>query len=90
MIRVAFVPLKIGICVVVLGLLINARISRAQYGNSQNSAPLSLEQEIRRVEAEIDKILADTLAQVPSLPSDTSSPQPSPRHHRLQPRGCPQ
>jgi cytochrome c peroxidase len=72
MIRVAFVALKIGICLVVLGLLINARISRAQYGPSQNSAPLSLEQEIRRVEAEIDKILADTLAQVPSLPIDTA------------------
>src|SRR6266851_5278763 len=68
MIRVALVALT---CAVLVGLLINARTACAQYGTSQNPAPQSLEQEIKRVEAEIDKILADTMAQLPSIPNDT-------------------
>jgi cytochrome c peroxidase len=72
MIRGAFVAVKLGICVVVLGLFLNARPAYTQYGASQNPAPLSLEEEIRRVEAEIDKIFADTLAQLPSIPRDTA------------------
>jgi cytochrome c peroxidase len=73
MTRIAFVANKIATCaVVVLGLFIIARTACAQYGASQNPAPLSLEQEIKRVEAEIDKILADTLAQLPSIPNDTA------------------
>ena len=73
MTRIAFVAKKIATsAVVVLGLFITARTACAQYGASQNPAPLSLEQEIKRVEAEIDKILADTLAQLPSIPSDTA------------------
>src|SRR6266850_6331845 len=73
MIRVAFAAVKIGTCaVVVLGLFIIARTACAQHDVAQNPAPLSLEQEIKRVEAEIDKILADTLAQLPSIPNDTA------------------
>src|SRR5216684_3606176 len=51
---------------------VSAQQHKQQYGASQNPAPLSLEQEIKRVEAEIDKIFADTLAELPSIPNDTS------------------
>ncbi len=72
MIRGAFVAVKLGICVVVLGLFLNARPAYTQDSASQNPAALSLEQEIKRVEAEIDKIFADTLSQLPSIPRDTA------------------
>src|ERR1700694_3932368 len=65
MIRVAFVA---GTCAFVLGLFFTARHPGARNGAAQGPAPLSLEQEIKRVEAEIDRIFADTLAQLPSLP----------------------
>src|SRR6266850_8169628 len=68
MIRVTFVA---GTCVFVLGLFFTARHSGARNDTSQNPAPPSLEQEIKRVEAEIDKIFADTLAQLPSIPNGT-------------------
>jgi cytochrome c peroxidase len=68
--RVEFV--KIGICAVVFGLFIIARTAYPQYGSSQNPAQPSLEQEIKRVEAEIEGIFADTLAQLPSIPGDTA------------------
>src|SRR5258706_8196615 len=51
---------------------VSAQQQQRQYGVSQNPAPLSLEQEIKRIEAEIDKIFADTLAELPSMPSDTA------------------
>jgi len=72
MIRVPFVLVKAGTCAVVFGLLIFARITGTPNGASQNPASPSLEQEIKRVEAEIDKIFADTLAQLPSLPGDAA------------------
>ncbi len=49
MIRVAFVA---GSCAVVLGLLVISRTAYAQYGTSKNQTPQTLEQEIKRVEAE--------------------------------------
>src|SRR6267142_606686 len=72
MIRVAFVIVTIGTAAVLLGLFIIARTASAQYGPSQNPATPSLEQEIKRVEAEIDKIFVDTLTELPSIPSDTA------------------
>jgi cytochrome c peroxidase len=39
----------------------------------QDPAPAELEKEIKRVEADIDKVFADTLAEVPAIPSDTGS-----------------
>src|SRR5262245_47939811 len=39
----------------------------------QDSAPTSVAKEIQRVEADIDKIFTDTLAELPSIPSDTGS-----------------
>jgi cytochrome c peroxidase len=38
----------------------------------ENAIPLGLEQEIKRVESEIDKIFADTLAQLPTIPAGTA------------------
>src|SRR5882672_3890582 len=51
---------------------VSAQQHQQQYGASQKPAPLSLGQEIKRVEAEIDKIFADTLAELPSIPTDTA------------------
>jgi cytochrome c peroxidase len=73
MIRVALAAVKVGMCAVTLGIFIIAQTAGSQYGASQNPAPQILEQEIKRVEAEIDKIFADTLAQLPSLPNDTAN-----------------
>jgi cytochrome c peroxidase len=70
-IRVAVV-VKLGTCGVVLGLFIIAVTASPQYGALQDATPLSLEQEIKRVEAGIDRIFADTLAQLPSMPGDTA------------------
>src|SRR5713101_1967441 len=71
MIRVGLIAV-IGTCAFVLGLFFIDRNAGAQYGASQSSAPPSLEQEIKRVEAEIDKIFADTLAQLPAIPGGTA------------------
>ena len=62
MIRLTFVA---GTFAGVLGLLIIARAACAH--GVASPVPLTLEQEIKRVEAEIDKIFADTLAQLPSI-----------------------
>src|SRR5260370_39264153 len=72
MTRGASFGLKIGTCAVALGFFVISQTDSAQYGASQNRATVSLEQEIKRVEAEIDKIFADTLAQLPSIPDDTA------------------
>lgn len=69
MIRVGFV---IGTFTVVLGLLIVGRATDSQEVVAQNAVPLTLEQEIKRVEAEIDRIFADTLKQLPSIPAGTA------------------
>src|SRR5712692_2300549 len=71
MIRVGLIAV-IGTCAFVLGLFFIDRNAGAQYGASQSSTPPSLEQEIKRVEAEIDKIFADTLAQLPAIPGGTA------------------
>jgi hypothetical protein len=66
--RIPFVAVKITTCAVVIGLFVTSQIAAAQYGAPKNPAPPTLEQEIRRVEAEIDKIFGDTLSQLPSIP----------------------
>src|SRR5256885_7371681 len=68
-IRVAFVT---GTFAALVGLLIISIAACAPHVVAQNTAPQSLEQEIKRVEAEIDRILADTLKQLPSIPDDTA------------------
>ncbi len=67
MIRLAF---GAGIFAAGLGLLITSITVGAHQGVAQSSAPQTLEQEIKRVEAEIDKIFAGTLAQLSSMPAD--------------------
>jgi cytochrome c peroxidase len=69
MIRVAF---TIGDFMAVLGLLIIARATGAQKAVALSPASLTLEQEIKGVEAEIDKTFADTLAQLPSILAGTA------------------
>ena len=72
MIRVVAVTLKLGTCAIVLGLFITGGTARPQRDPAQNPSPLSLEQEVKRIEAEIDKIFADTMAKLPSVPNDTA------------------
>jgi len=61
---------KAGACAIAVGLLIVSRTASAQNGASHPPAPDGLEQEIKRVEGEIDRIFAETLAQLPSIPLD--------------------
>src|SRR6266511_3582353 len=69
------------ICALMIGLFVISRTASAPNGDPQNLAPVGLpaslpaglEEEIKRVEAEIDKIFADTLAQLPSIPTDFGS-----------------
>ena len=72
MTSVAFVPAKIGTFAAVLGLFIFTRPAWPQNGGAQSAPPPSVEREIKRVEAEINKIFADTLAELPSIPNDTA------------------
>jgi cytochrome c peroxidase len=76
MIRVAIPG---GTFAALLGLLI---VVLAQPGVAQTPARLTLEDEIKRVEAEIDKIFADTVTQLPSIPDN-----PAHRMKRVQTLG---
>src|SRR5258705_471115 len=67
MIRVALVS---GTFTAVLGLLIIAMPAEKRV--AQSPVPPTLEQEIKRVEAEIDSIFAETLTQLPSMPGGTA------------------
>ena len=58
------------ICAFMLGLFVISQSFSSPNGAPQNRAPKSLEEEIKRVEAEIDKIFTDTLALLPSIPGD--------------------
>ena len=69
MIRVAFAAATFA---AMFGLLIISTTVGAQQGAVQSPASLTLEQEIKRVEAQIDRIFADTLAQLPSIPDGTA------------------
>ena len=69
MIRVAFAAATFA---AMFGLLIISRTVGAQRGAVQSPASLTLEREIKRVEAEIDRIFAETLAQLPSVPDGTA------------------
>src|SRR5215467_4940755 len=61
------------ICALMLGLFVISHSFSSPNRATQNPAPARLEEEIKRVEAEIDKIFADTLAQLPSIPYDFGS-----------------
>src|SRR6266542_3487907 len=61
------------ICALMLGLFVISQSFSSPNGSPQNQAPAGLEEEIKRVEAEIDRIFAETLAQLPSIPSDAGS-----------------
>jgi cytochrome c peroxidase len=65
------------ICALLFGLFVISQSFSSPNGPKQNPAPAALpdglEEEIKRVEAEIDKIFADTLAQLPSIPGGAGS-----------------
>ena len=61
------------ICALMLGPFVISQSFSSPNDAPQNPAPAGLEEEIKRVEAEIDKIFADTLAQLPSIPGDAGS-----------------
>ena len=72
MARVTSLVLKTGTSLIVLGLFVISRTASAQYGNPQHPPSVDLQQEIKRVEAEIDRIFADTLRQLPTIPGDAA------------------
>ena len=72
MARVILLALKTGACLIVLGLFVISRTASAQYGDPQHPPSVDLQQEIKRVEAEIDRIFADTLRQLPAIPGDVA------------------
>jgi cytochrome c peroxidase len=53
-------------------LLVIAGIPPAPHEGAQSLSPAALKPEIERVSAEIDKIFADALAEVPSIPGDAA------------------
>src|SRR5258705_3960186 len=59
-------------CALMLGLVLISPTAPAPHGAAQNPVQVRMEEEIKRVEAEIDKIFADTLAQLPSIPGDAA------------------
>jgi cytochrome c peroxidase len=65
--------ISLAACAIALGLAAISQSASAPSGATQSHAPAGLEEEIKRVEAEIDRIFADTLAQLPSIPGDAGS-----------------
>ena len=61
------------ICALMLALFVISQSFSSPNGAPWNPAPAGLEEEIKRVEAEIDKIFAEILAQLPSIPNDVGS-----------------
>src|SRR5437867_3889658 len=63
---------SVAVCTCMIILQPNPRVSLPPHVNVPHPPPAGLKQEIERVQAEIDKIFAETLAQVPSIPSDAA------------------
>src|SRR5262245_54822446 len=61
---------SLAVCVFVPVLLLISRTALAPHGGVQHPTPPGLKEEIERVNAEIDRIFAETLAQLSSIPSD--------------------
>src|SRR5262249_16481763 len=61
------------VCVLASILLFVSAAGRSPSSDVRNQAAAGLEEEIKRVEGEIDKIFADTLAQLPSIHTDAGS-----------------
>src|SRR5262245_15559531 len=64
---------SLAVCVVASVPLLISRTASSPSVSQQDPALAGLEEEIKRVEAEIDKILAETLAQLPSIPDNAGS-----------------
>jgi cytochrome c peroxidase len=65
--------ISLAACAIALWLLVISHSASAPSGAQQSTAPAGLEEEIKRVEAEIDKIFAGALAQLPTIPGDAGS-----------------
>src|SRR5262249_40427211 len=61
------------ICALMLGLFVISQSFSSPNGSPQNPPLAGLGEEIKRVEAEIDRIFAETLSQLPSISSDAGS-----------------
>src|SRR5262245_63058710 len=64
---------SLAICALMLGLFVISQSFSSPNDAPRKPTPSVLEEEIKRVEAEIDKIFAYTLAQLPSIPGDAGS-----------------
>src|SRR6185369_15388112 len=63
---------SLAICAFMLMLQPLLRSTLAPPATVPHPPPAGLKQEIERVQAEIDKIFAETLAQLPSIPGDSA------------------
>jgi cytochrome c peroxidase len=81
MTRVTSSAVKKGVCAFALALIVISHTASAPnavdrlwaQAAQSRSLPGNLEEEIKRVEAEIDQIFADTLAQLPTISADAGS-----------------
>jgi cytochrome c peroxidase len=73
---------SLGVCTLVTLLFLIPRISSAPHEGVQAVPAAALKEEIERVSAEIDKIFAEALAEVPSIPAE-----PAHRSKRVQTLG---
>src|SRR5215510_9421580 len=64
---------SLAVCAFLLMLQPIPRSALAPHASVPHPPPAGLKQEIERVEAEIDKIFAETLAQLPSIPGDAAN-----------------
>jgi len=61
---------SLAVCAFLFVLLFISRTGLAPQGSVQHRAPAGLKEEIDRVNAEIERIFGEALAQLPSIPVD--------------------
>jgi cytochrome c peroxidase len=63
---------SLAVCAFMLALPLIPRAALAPHARVQHPPPAGLKEEIERVQAEIDKIFAETVAELPSIPGDAA------------------
>ena len=63
---------SLAVCAFMLALPLIPRTALVPHARVQHAPPADLKEEIERVQAEIDKIFAETVAELPSIPSDAA------------------
>ena len=63
---------SLAVCAFMLMLPLIPRAALAPHARVQHAPPAGLKDEIERVQAEIDKIFAEAIAELPSIPRDAA------------------